>query len=96
MAAQIKLIEVWKSVHVEGNPTKLDLFNKTNQSDLAQVLRRKTNRVFNDISRLEISKSSFHIDAARLWNRAPAEIQIAPTLSLAKKAVLRHVKSLPI
>ena len=71
LAAQIKLTEVWKSVNVDGNPLKLELHNKTNRADMTQALRPKTNRVYEESSRLEVSKMSFHIDAARLWNRAP-------------------------
>ena len=96
LAAQIKLTEVWKSVNVDGNPLKLEPYNKTNRADMTQALRPKTNRVFEEYSRLEASKISFHIDAARLWNRAPLEVQTAPNLARAKETILKHVKSLPI
>ena len=96
LAAQIKLTEVWKSVNVEGNPTTLEPYRVQNRSESAPVLRPKNNRIFKDTARLEASKSSFHIDAAKLWNRAPSSIQTAPSLSSAKKAVLLYVKSLPI
>ena len=45
LAAQIKLLEVWKSINVEGNPTKLEPYS-TNQSVSAHVLRPQPNRVF--------------------------------------------------
>ena len=83
LAAQIKLLEVWKSINVEGNPTKLEPYS-TNQSVSAHVLRPQPNRVFNDTARLEISQLSFNIDAARLWNGAPPDVQAAPSLRCAK------------
>ena len=64
--------------------------------EVAPRLRPRPDRVLNDDSRLSISKQSFSIDAARLWNNAPANITSAPTLGVAKTAILAHVKSLPV
>ena len=43
LAAQIKLLEVWKSINVEGNPTKLEPYS-TNQAVPAHVLRPQPNK----------------------------------------------------
>ena len=95
LAAQIKLLEVWKSINVEGNPTKLEPYC-TDQLSRTHTLRPKSNRIFNDTARLEISKSSFNIDAARLWNGAPPDVQAATSLESAKRSILNYVKKFPI
>ena len=95
LAAEIKLIEVWKAINVEGCPIKLDPYvaerRKTNIE-----LRPKTNRIFNDTAKLQVSQSSFNIDAARTWNNAPKEVQNAITLSIARREIRTFCKSLPI
>ena len=95
LAAEIKLIEVWKSINVEGCPTKLEPFNKQSSQNSHQ-LRHKPKRTFCDIARLQVSASSFNIDAARAWNNAPQDVQCAPTLNVAKKAIKSFCRSLPI
>ena len=62
---------------------------------MCQLLRPKSNRVFNDSSKLRVSKSSFSIDAARVWNTAPIQIRNAPTLAEAKRLIKQYAKSLP-
>ena len=94
LAAQIKLTEVWKSINVEGYPIVLDPYSRTSNSTL--VLRLKPTRMFNDSLRLVISKYSFNVDSARLWNLAPPAVTRAQTLTLAKKAILAHAKTLPV
>ena len=95
LAAEIKLIETWKSINVEGCPIKLDPYS-LNQVANDHVLRPQSNRIFNDTARLQLSQSSFHIDAARLWNNAPLKIRGALTLNMAKNAIKEHCKKLPV
>ena len=95
LAAEIKLIETWKSINIEGCPTELEPYN-LNQADNEYRLRPQPNRIFNDTARLQLSLSSFYIDAARLWNNAPATVKSALTLNVAKKAIKEHCKSLPV
>ena len=95
LAAQIKLIEVWKSLNVTGHPNILEPYHKTTTATSAG-LRPKPARVFNDTSKLSCAKFSFHVDAARLWNMAPQTIKSAETMQKAKNAILTHCKSLPI
>ena len=95
LAAEIKLLEVWKSVNVEGCPIKLEPYNQQSSQNSHQ-LRHKPNRTFCDIARLQVSGSSFNIDAARAWNNAPQDVQCAPTLSAAKRAIKTFCRSLPI
>ena len=93
LAAEIKLTEVWKSINVDNCPTRLDPYNQ--HANTSQLLRPKSNRVFNDSSKLRVSKSSFSIDAARVWNTAPNQIRNAPTLAEAKRLIKQYAKSLP-
>ena len=95
LSAEIKLIEVWKSINVEGCPINLVPYNQ-NQDPNDHLLRPKPTRVFNDTARLRMSQSSFNIDAAKVWNRAPKEVQNATTLYGAKRAIKIFCKSLPI
>ena len=59
-------------------------------------LRLKSNRIFNDTTRLQIAEFSFHMDAAKLWNHAPISVTQARSLLLAKKAIKLHVRTFPI
>ena len=65
LAAEIKLIEVWKSVKLEGCPTSLEPYNLKSSQNL-HLLRPKSNRIFNDSARLQISQSSFYKDHYKL------------------------------
>ena len=95
LAAQIKLTEVWKSIHVENYAITLAPYNE--YQILPDItLRPRLNRVFNDSSRLKVAAHSFNVDAARLWNQAPDQITNARTLSEAKSTILKHVKTLPV
>ena len=94
LAVQIKLIEVWKSVNMPGHPLRLEAYNAHN-SDLKQALRARPNRVYNDSAKYCISKSSFHIDAARIWNQAPASVTTAKSIVELKRKSSLYVRSLP-
>ena len=99
LAAQIKLTEVWKAKNVEDYALSFDPYKRPHpvqDVNLEIPLRPRTNRVYDDYSRLQISKQSFNIDAARLWNLAPKEVTAAVSLSAAKNAILIHVKTLPV
>ena len=95
LAIQIKLTEVWKSINVPSHPLRLEPFND-HSTELSQMLRARPNRIYNDSSKLGISQSSFHVDAARIWNQAPASIIGAKSLGELKKATLKYVSTLPI
>jgi hypothetical protein len=88
-------MEVWKSINVEGYPIVMDPYSRTANSSTLN-LRLKPTRMFNDTSRLVISKYSFNMDSAKTWNLAPLAVTRAETLTLAKKAILAHAKTLKI
>ena len=95
LSAQIKLKEVWKSLNCQNYPIKFEPYNSA-LSEGSHALRTKESRVFNDNYRLQKSKSSFYVDAARIWNAAPKTIRNAKTDYEAKGAILNFVKILPL
>ena len=99
LSAQIKLTEVWKAKNVENYALSFEPYKRINPDlnvELERDLRPQRNRVLNDTARLKVSKQSFNVDAARLWNQAPVSITTAITLGKAKSAILSWVKSLPV
>ena len=60
------------------------------------TLRPKTDRVFNDTSKLRLAESSFNVDGARLWNAAPADVTSATSIEIAKKRIRIYAESLPV
>ena len=84
-------------MYVEGYPIRLEPYNgQSNRSEPGPSLRERPNRVFNDSTRLQMAKSSFNSDAARIWNAAPGEIRSAKTIAEAKMFIRRFVKTLPV
>ena len=95
LSTKIKLVEVWKTINKPDYPISLEKYNET-ENIRHYVLRIQPNRVFNDRCKLKKSESSFHIDAARLWNAAPNKIRDAPNIMLAKSAIDLYCRSLPV
>ena len=95
LAAKIKLIEVWKTINRANYPLILESYS---QSEIlpSHDLRAQSNRIYNDTCRLRKSESSFHKDAARLWNLAPMNIHNAHSLEMAMKAIDKYCNSLPV
>ena len=95
LAAQIKLVETWKTINVQGHPLSLDPYSSHDQK-CGMSLRPQHSRVFNDTSKLKLSSHSFNTDAARVWNLAPDEIRTATTLAAVKSKIKKYVTSLPV
>ena len=95
LAAQIKLTEAWKSVHLEGYAIVLEPYNKDRPLNNHE-LRIQSNRVFNDSAKSKMASQSFNVDAAKLWNLAPTSVTNATTLIIAKRAINLLVKSFPV
>ena len=53
-------------------------------------------KLYKDTCRLQKSKMSFNLDAARLWNAAPMSIRDSVTSFEAKKSILAFVQTLPL
>ena len=93
MNAQIKLLEVWKSLNDEAYPLKwvprVDLI-------IRQGLKssNKPDLVITGQSKLQMQ--SFINDAARIWNLAPASIKDCKSIGTVKYCIKSFVKTLPI
>ena len=92
---QIKLKKVWKSLNCENYPIKLEIYNPA-LKNASHSLRQKDNRVFKDTCKLQKSKMSFNLDAAKLWNAAPLTVRNSKTSYEAKKLITAFVKTLPL
>ena len=89
-------MEVWKSLNREDYPIIMDPYRSNATPGHQHDTRTQQTRVFNDSCRLHKSESSFHVDAARVWNAAPNEIRNAASQTTAKNAAHKLCKSLPI
>ena len=91
--AHIKLTEVWKALN--GKSSSLNhLKTKTLASN--RMTRSITNGELMEEGLSNKALNTYQNDASRLWNRAPISIKSCGSLSLAKKAIKKFVKCLPI
>ena len=95
LAASIKLCEVWKSLNIDNYPIQLE-HNNRSTSVFDRTVRPGTTRVWNQDAKSNAEKESFSRSAAKLWNSLPQEIKNLKSLTLAKKAIKVHCKSLPV
>ena len=91
--AQIKLTEVWKSIHTDSYPTKW-----TNRTD---VIKRPGLKASNKPDLIttgtsNIQAQTFFNDAAKVWNDAPKILKECATLVSAKKQIKIYIRTLPI
>ena len=94
LAAETRLIEAWKSVHIEDYCMKevLKLRPKGNY-------RTRINHVdFLDSGVEDIYGSTGFVQTtAKLWNVSPLSVKEAPTISLAKKEIRKYIiEKIPI
>ena len=95
LAASIKLIEVWKGIHVENYPISLEP-NKNMTANSERVLRPTSCREWNQDAKTTAEMESFSINAAKIWNNAPASIKNATSLLKAKNEIKKYCKTLPV
>ena len=90
--AEIKLLEIWKSLNVDGNPLNLPVEkkgeNSMNTRSSGQV------RIVETINSYK-SGGTFINDAIKIWNRAPQNIKDCNSLFAAKKAIKVYSRTLP-
>ena len=91
--AQIKLLEVWKSQHIENYPMKWTNRNDVNQD---RRTRASSDNVLCERQGCKTLNSTFATDAARIWNQAPQSIKSSLSLYSAKKNIKAYALSLPI
>ena len=93
MNAQIKLNEMWKSVHVPNYPTKSTSISR---SDEVVNTRAVSAGLLKEPKSTNASQRIFLNDAIHIWNKAPMSITHCVSLFAAKKVIKSFVKSLPI
>ena len=93
MCAEVRLIEVWKSLNLE-NYCLEDMFEKADSARI-NVRNSSRNRLKSSF-KSRLRENSFHYPSVRLWNSAPIEVTKAITESAARNAIRKHVLSLPI
>ena len=93
MNAQVKLNEIWKSVHVPNYPVKTSALRRSDDSVNTRAVSLGV------LSEAKVSNSSEKIfinDAIHIWNRAPMSIKLISSALSAKKAIRNFVSSLPV
>ena len=91
--AQIKLLEMWKSLNITDYPL---VIRQQTTSDHAATTRAAARGKPCDLGRSQLTQSTCISDTIRLWNAAPGAITENKTLYQAKKEIKKFVKSLPI
>ena len=91
--AQIKLNEMWKSIHIVNYPIKTVLLEC--QSDVVNT-RARSIGLLKETKVSYRSQKTFINDATHIWNLAPSAIKDCTSLYCAKKAIKAFVVSLPI
>ena len=92
LAAEIRLMEVWKALNLE-NYCLSDIFQEV---DNERITRSSGTRKLKNNFKSNLRESSFHYQSVRLWNSAPLEIIQAETESKAKSEIRKYVLTLPI
>ena len=90
--AQCKLTEIGKALNTNNYPLKFKECPRSRlhtRSNLAAPRLEIT-------SKSKRSCNSFMGDCPRLWNAAPLEIKNAKTISSAKNAIKKFIKTLPV
>ena len=93
MNAQIKLLETWKAINVEGYPLAI-MTQKVPVTGVSTRAAEKGRPV--EIGKTTLTQNSSISDAIKVWNQAPISVTDATTLYLAKKNIREYAKSLPV
>ena len=91
--AQIKLLEMWKATTIQDYPIEV---KKTKYDENSTTTRACTNGKLIEPGKKPVTLKGFTSDATRLWNSAPSDITLCNSISSAKKAIKKFVKTLPI
>ena len=90
LAAEIRLIEVWKGLNLNNGLS--DLFEKVEGSTRAASENRIQVKGLNS----KLKDNSFHYPSVKLWNIAPVTVVMSKTEGSARKAIRQFVKTLPM
>ena len=89
MAAEVRLIEVWKAQHIGTSLT--GMFDRV-QGNTRQASQNRLKLGTNS----KLRESSFLHPSAKLWNLAPIAVVEAQTERQARKEIREFVKGLPL
>ena len=90
--AQIKLLEIWKSLNIVDYP--LEIRQQEIMESVATTRATAKGRP-SAIGRSLLTQSSCVSDAVKMWNMAPDSITECKSLYQAKKQIKMYVRSLP-
>ena len=93
MNAQIKLLEMWKSVNIINYPIKT---SPVKRNDNFVNTRAVSNGVLQEKSITNHSQRTFLNDAIHIWNLSPSELKSCTSIFSAKKSIKEFVKTLPL
>ena len=97
LAIEVKILETWKAINIEGYPTAMYPMKSDSQNaNSDRVLRESSIRALKDNAKTEVGERSFCINAAKIWNNIPNDIKCAKTLKQAKLLTKIYCKSMPI
>ena len=91
--AQIKIMEIWKALNIDGYPLKLDkqtaISSKTSTRacTLGKIIEK---------GKCTLTQKTCINDAVKLWNSLPLNIQNSETLNQMKNNSKEFAKTLPI
>ena len=91
--AQVKLLEIWKAMNVEGYPLKIK--QQTVQEVGATTRASRKGRPIN-IGLSKSVRNTSTSDAVRIWNLAPDTVAESKTIYQVKSQIKSYVKTLPI
>ena len=91
--AQVKLIEIWKPMHVEDYPLKIDQQARDEErvSTRADTIGKPI-----EIGWTNLVQKTCISDAIHLWNMAPEKVTSSKSLPQAKSEIKKFVRLLPI
>ena len=93
MNCQVKLMEVWKAINLEGYPLKIA---QQSVPEVGTSTRAAHKGKPINIGKSTATRNSCVSDSIRIWNLAPRNITESKTAYLAKKAIKEYARSLPI
>ena len=91
--AQIKLLEIWKSINIENYPIKT---NSVSRGSEVALTRACFAGYLEEKKLTNASSRTFLIDAIRIWNKSPLTIKNCTTIYSAKKPIKSFVVSLSL
>jgi exonuclease III len=91
--AQIKLLEIWKAINVEGYPLKIE--QQTVQAEGATTRASRRGRPIS-VGKSKIVQRTSTSDAIRIWNLAPAMVTDSKSIWQVKSQIKTYVKTLPV